>query len=373
MAPRKRTNKHLENHVYQSTRRGVMYYRYKHPITGKMHGMGSDRRKANAAARILNQKLIQNDCLIDQVLGTNEKDMGYIIGRYREDILPSKKLAAGTIQNYNYRLDRINDDLGKYPINQFTVETVANYLDKNFDKSPYIKYRNTLAELFRYSILKGFRADNPAHTTYAKADVEKERQRMTLEQFRKLHEIAPSWMKIAMELALITLQGRHEVCTMKYSDIKDGGLFITREKTKKNQWAHLRISVTPELEDLIKRSRESKIASPYIVHYRPTRIKESKTKTHWSQINLNAFTKAFRELRDESGIFNSIPKNQRPTFHEIRSLGSYLYEKDGYSTEYVQQLMAHGDKKMTEYYQSGHETKWVNVNAELAVKDLLNK
>ena len=370
MVPRKRIHRGLEDYLYQSTSKGVVYFRYKHPLTGKMHGMGKNKRKANAAARILNQKFTRNECLVDKVLGLNGKDMNYIIGRYSEEVLASKKLAAGTLKSYGYRLDRIKADIGTQPIAHFTVEIVANYLDQNFEKSPYIKYRNTLAELFRFAILKGFRTDNPALTTYAKAEVEKERQRMTLVQFKGLYEKAPEWMQIAMELALTTLQGRHEICTMQYSDIRDGGIFVTREKTKKNQWANLRINITPALEALITRSRESKIASPYIVHYRPARIVRSKDKTHWSQVNLNTFSAAFRKLRDTSGVFDSIPRNQRPTFHEIRALGSFLYEKAGYNTEYVQQLMAHGDRKMTEYYQSGHETKWINVRAELDLNKL---
>jgi integrase len=374
MAPRKRIHKNLELNLYQNKVNGVEYYRYKHPKTGKMHGMGTDKRKANAAARILNSKLLQiESSLVDQVLGTNDKDMNYIIGRFQEEILPTKKLAVETMRSYGYRLDRISKDLGEKAIGIFTVEDIAKYLDENFEKSPYVKYRNTLAELFRFAILKGYRLENPVHTTYAKADVVKERQRMTLEQFQSLHSFVPEWMKIAMELALITLQGRHEICTMKYADINDGALFITREKTKKNEWSHLRIEITPGLDAIIKRSRESKIVTPYIVHRRPVRVKDNKEKTHWSQVALNTFTSEFRRLRDSSGIFDSIPSNHRPTFHEIRALGSHLYEKAGYKTEYVQQLMAHGDAKMTEYYQSGHETKWVEVRAELNLNEVFSK
>jgi hypothetical protein len=35
--------------------------------------------------------------------------------------------------------------------------------------------------------------------------------------------------------------------------------------------------------------------------------------------------------------------------------------------------MAHGDAKMTEYYQSGHETKWVEVRAELNLNEVFSK
>jgi hypothetical protein len=111
MAPRKRTYKNLEDNLYQNEVKGKIYYRYKHPITGKLHGMGSDKRKANTAARVLNQRLMQSDCLVGHVLGINHRDMNYAIGRFREDILPGKKLAAGTLKNYNYRLDRIGEDI----------------------------------------------------------------------------------------------------------------------------------------------------------------------------------------------------------------------------------------------------------------------
>jgi integrase len=49
---------------------------------------------------------------------------------------------------------------------------------------------------------------------------------------------------------------------------------------------------------------------------------------------------------------------------------SLLFVRD---TEYVQQLMAHGDKKMTEYYQSGHETKWMDVRADLNLDEQFKK
>jgi hypothetical protein len=68
-----------------------------------------------------------------------------------------------------------------------------------------------------------------------------------------------------------------------------------------------------------------------------------------------------------------MPKEQRPTSHEIRSLGSWLYEKAGYSQGYVQALMAYSDEKMMAYYQAGHEQKWMTVAVELSLKSILYK
>ena len=39
------------------------------------------------------------------------------------------------------------------------------------------------------------------------------------------------------------------------------------------------------------------------------------------------------------------------------ALGSWLYEKQNFPTEYVQALMGHADGEMTTYYQEGHEEK----------------
>jgi integrase len=45
-----------------------------------------------------------------------------------------------------------------------------------------------------------------------------------------------------------------------------------------------------------------------------------------------------------------MPKEQRTTLHEIRSLGLWFCEKAGYSQGHVQVLMDHSDEKMIAYY-----------------------
>ena len=61
---------------------------------------------------------------------------------------------------------------------------------------------------------------------------------------------------------------------------------------------------------------------------------------------------------------------ERPTFHELRALGAWLYEQQGFPQEYIQALMGHADVKMTEHYQAGHEPDSVVyqvVRADLAL------
>lgn len=204
------------------------------------------------------------------------------------------------------------------------MKAVAEYLDDNFQRDSYIKYRAMLVGLFRFAIMKGLYpadAGNPAEITYAKSDYEKARRRMTLAQFWEIHEKADPWMQLAMEVALITLQGRAEVINMKYSDYQDKVLKVIRQKSSKHEHSHLMIHC-PQLEDIIARSRQSGIASPYIIHRRPERKVQAKSRDHWTKLTPNHFTAEFRKVRDKCESFKNMPRQHRPTFHEIRALGS---------------------------------------------------
>ncbi|MDZ5436566.1 hypothetical protein T3H00_28385 [Pseudomonas fluorescens] len=68
--------------------------------------------------------------------------------------------------------------------------------------------------------------------------------------------------------------------------------------------------------------------------------------------------------------YDHVPARERPTFHEIRALGSWLYEQQNFPTEYILALMGHADEKMTRHYQEGHDEKkieYLEVGAELAL------
>lgn len=376
MAPRKRLKQHqkLEPNLYASQRRGVVYYTYRRPTDGRRFGLGTDKRKANAIARQANAQLIGGEHNeLSRIMGQEDVTLGKLIELYREEALQGRDLAPQTRRNTEYRLKRISADLGDVVVSSVDVGQLTQYL-KGFERDSRVKHRWQLMELFDFAKREGkypTSHDNPARLTEAKTGYGKSRQRMTLEQYRAIHELAPHWMQIAMELAIVTLQGRYEVCHMRYDDIQDGHLHVVREKTKKNEWGYLRIPVTSALEDIIRRSRDD-LASPYIVHRKPARRKQAADKQHWTQLTLNDFSARFRSVRDQVTEIAELPRTQRPTFHEIRALGSSLYEQAGFEREYVQHLMAHGDEKMTAHYQSGHGTKWLDVRADLDLSSVFN-
>ena len=297
MAPRRRLKKNqgLEANVYPSVSAGKVYYTYRRPTDGRRFGLGRDKRKANAIARQANAQLMNDQDALAKVLGQNDITLGEMIDLYRSDILAKKNLADQTRTNTEYRLARFHQDLGEKIVSQFDVGQLAAYLDR-FERDSYVKHRGQMIDLFRFAKRKGYfpdTRDNPAELTYAKTDYGKDRRRMTLEQYRAIHKQAPHWMQIAMELAIVTLQGRYEVCHMRYDDIQDGQLYVVREKTKKNEWGYLRIPVSPALEDIIRRSRDE-VVSPFLVHRAPARRKRAAGKQHWTQLTLNDFSAKFR-------------------------------------------------------------------------------
>lgn len=378
MAPRKRIrrNADLPQNLYANKVNGVTYYRYRRPDTGAWHQMGSIKPEAVASARQLNSILQTPTDLVAKVMGEPDSSMNNLIKRYQEEYLDDQELAESSRQNAGYRLARFKVDLGSRDVNEFDTRAVADYLDKNFKRDSYVKHRQTLTDLFRFAQNKGlYPSDkpNPVAITYAKGDYDKDRYRMTLEQFKAIHAIAPEWMKIAMELALLTLQSRLEVLNMQFADYDEasGELRVVRQKIEKHEHAYLVIK-SPHLANIISRARRSGVASPLLVHRAPKRRKSAQGRRHWTQIMPNNFTELFREYRDKTDVFDEIPRKNRPTFHEIRSLGSWLYKKQGYDNEtYIQPLMAHADEKMTEEYQRGHERTWVHVNAELDINAIL--
>lgn len=55
-------------------------------------------------------------------------------------------------------------------------------------------------------------------------------------------------------------------------------------------------------------------------------------------------------MRDECGACDDLDPAPRPTFHEIRSLGVHLYEKAGFSREYIMALSGYATEAMFERY-----------------------
>nr|WP_257604427.1 tyrosine-type recombinase/integrase [Pseudomonas sp. UMAB-08] len=97
------------------------------------------------------------------------------------------------------------------------------------------------------------------------------------------------------------------------------------------------------------------------MHYKTKsrRREQVAAKEHWSSVTPDYLTKEFTRARDAAHAYDYIVPIERPTFHEIRALGSWLYEPQEFPEEYVQALLGHSDAKMTRHYQEGHTEKTI--------------
>ena len=179
-----------------------------------------------------------------------------------------------------------------------------------------------------------------------------------------------------MELSLLTLQARHEICNMRYTDIRHGYIYVVRDKTSgDSDMAFIRIKINRQLEKILGKTRSNSVASPYLILRTPDRRRRSdrKNKPHWTFVNPAYLTREFKRIPDEVGLFDHLEPNQRPTFHEMRSLASRLYVQQGFPKAYISKLMTHSDEKVTSLYLSGgvvSDDMYHEVSAELDLKSL---
>lgn len=340
-------------------------YRYRNPETGKRTSLGVDRKKAIEAATKVNRVLAARRQARLAAEG-GAMTISAVIDGFMENVVPRKPWSPGTRANWTFRLAVLKREIGKRAIATTDRVFLADWLDaRGTTGDVHNKWRTVLIDLWRYAIARKWVDFNEAEATMARStskilpENHRKRQRLELAQFWDIHDHpdAPAFLRIAMEQSLITLQARNELCNMRRDDYRDGWLYVIRKKVAgESEAGFIRIRLTPQLEDIRARSMADGVPSPYLVHYRPAsrRRKHVDAKPHWTCVTPEYLSKAFAEIRDKTAV-GALSAEQRPTFHEIRSLGARLYRAAGYSEEYIQALMAHADIKTTDIYLEGRQ------------------
>ena len=366
--PRSRKNKDLPANLYRSEGKT---WRYRHPVTGKYHGMGDDKAKAVIAARKLNELLIPSADLVARVLGEltfEEFTKEYLANKRRKDGRPLAANSMRGYQNYAKRCSRWNE----LPISSITLFMTNELLD-SLPASTSIGCRSFLSELFDVAISKGLIVDNPARQTLKRYRT-KQRKRHTIEGLTAVRAASPKWLQNAIDLAMLTTQRRIDIINMKWTDIYDGYLHVAQEKTTDDPEdefeflegaGYIRIKVDAELQKVLDRCKDN-ILSPFIIHRaarnwgRPMKNK----KEHWTQIDKQYLSLQFSVAVKKSNAYPNLVGRQVPSFHEVRALSIFMHKKAGKS---AQQLAGHTTEKMTEVYASGHEISWNDVDIGIAL------
>lgn len=368
--PRKKGNRDIPSNLYRGDGNA---WRYRHPKTGKFHSMGTDKNKAIAAARKLNDLLIQDTDLVSKVNGSvlfYDFSENWFNNKRRRD---GKPLAKNTKDSYRLQLSICQKKWNNQSLDSITLLMVNELLD-SFTVATSNLTRTILIEIFDIAVSKGLCPDNPAALTLRK-HANKERKRHTLEGLKKIRAAAEPWLKNVIDLALLTTQRRIDIIQMKWTDIENGYLHVAQQKTTDDPDdefevsegpGYIRIKIDDELQRVLDRCNDG-IKSPFIIHRIPKRKARSTAKTdkeHWTQIDKQYISRQFSNLVISTKAYPHLKGRQIPTFHEIRALAIFLHKKAGKS---AQGLAGHASAKMTEHYESGHEIIWNDVDVGIAL------
>ncbi|MBZ6387482.1 site-specific integrase [Pantoea piersonii] len=337
-------------------------YHWRNPHTGKEYSLGRiARRDAIAQAIEANNYLDQNyapSALLMKLQARPVMTFTGWISNY-EAILVRRNVKPATMRLRLYQLKSLAKHFGEQPLADITTRDVALFLESYITggkRTMAVILRSVLNDIFREAIVAGIIERNPVEPT--RASVPKiQRSRLSTEDLRKLleatREVEP-WFYKAMLIALLSAQRREDITRMKFSDVRDGRLFITQSK-KGNKLAIPVALGLPEIDmtlsDGIALCRRDN-PSEYLIY--------SATRRHGRKpgpVSPENITQAFSRARARCGL-DTI--ENPPTFHEIRSLSGRLYEAR-HGEAFAQRLLGHKNLSMTKKYLDPRRDEYVLV------------
>ncbi|MEJ8326072.1 site-specific integrase [Kosakonia sacchari] len=373
MAARPRKNNVSVPNLYPLYSRKVnkVYWRYKHPITGKFHALGTDEAEAIAIAteantRLAEQRSRQIIAISDKIATSKGKAITTNTWLDRYWKIQGERLDSGDIKLNTYKqkakpVALLRERVGMKLISAVNVRDIAEILEAYIsDGQPRMAQviRSVLIDVFKEAqhygeVPPGY---NPALAT-KQPRRRITRQRLSLEEWQKIFDIADAnhkYMGNAMLLALVTGQRLGDISNMKFSDIWDDHLHIVQEKTGSKIAIPLALrlnAINWSLRDVVARCRDYAV-SPYLVHF----SRATSQADRGAQVKSNTITMNFSKARDKAGI--NWGDGTPATFHEQRSLAERLYEAQDVDT---QRLLGHKSPNQTARYHDDRGKDWSKV------------
>lgn len=373
MAARPRKNNVSVPNLYPLYSRKVnkVYWRYKHPVTGKFHALGTNEAEAIAIAteantRLAEQRTRQILAISDRIATSKGKAITTSTWLDRYQAIQDDRLKSGDIRLNTYKqkakpVSLLRERAGMKLISAVDVRDIAQLLDEYIAAG-----RPRMAQVVRSVLIDVFKEAqhygevppgyNPALAT--KQPRRKiTRQRLSLEEWKKIFDIADAthrYMGNAMLLALVTGQRLGDISRMKFSDIWDDHLHVIQEKTGSKIAIPLSLrlnAINWSLRDVVARCRDYAV-SAYLVHF----FRSTSQAERGAQVKANTLTMNFSKARDLARI--DWGEGSPATFHEQRSLSERPYKEQGLDT---QKLLGHKTQQQTDRYHDDRGKGWSKV------------
>jgi integrase len=258
------------------------------------------------------------------------------------------------------RMKLLRDGLGKYVLADLTPEQVSTWLDRWNDKTRMRMAMLSAAKvIFGEAIGKGWlgAGKNPA-ADLTTPTPKTTRQRLTLEQFKSIYEVADPRLQKAMRIMVITGLRPNDLLSLKRDQVKDGYLWIQPSKTKDSSGIKLRLPLSLSLSVLNLTlggsisSCSTSILTSSIIHH----TEHAGRAKPGSKMTVDALSGLFRDAREKIGLSG----DDAPTLYEIRSLCARLMDAQGIDTKV---LLGHTSDKMAALYKDSRGAEWVTLQA----------
>lgn len=373
MAARPRKNNVSVPNLYPLYSRKVnkVYWRYKHPITGKFHALGDNEEEAIAIAieansRLAEQRTRQVLAISDRIATSKGKAITVSTWLDRYWVIQEERVKSGDIKPNTFKQKAkpvaiLRERTAMKLISSVDVRDIAQILDDSISAGqPRMAQviRSVLIDVFKEAqhfgeVPPGY---NPALAT-KQPRRRITRQRLSLEEWLKIFPLADAHHKYlgnAMLLAIVTGQRLGDISRMKFSDIWDDHLHVEQEKTGSKLAIPLSLrcnAINWCLRDVVARCRDYAV-SPYLVHF----FRATSQAERGAQVKSNTITMNFSKARDKADI--DWGDGTPATFHEQRSLSERLYKEQGINT---QKLLGHKTQKQTDRYNDDRGKDWITI------------
>lgn len=369
MAPKKRNSNNSDlagTNIKVSVKGDKEYFYYIMPDGSHAALAHGDRKSSIEAAHLLNRELRPSGSIVNRIINTPPKPttknplLIEVLKDFELEWLPEQNYSKRVMQDRVQRINRYREEWRHARIADLDTFAVATFLRK-FSAESAIKHKQVLEPLFRFAASRGYETQNPMINIEKRKVPKRKRARHTWAGHLAIYNAAPEWLQRAILIALYSLQRRSDLIAInirEHINIESRTIRVLQQKSRNyDKPVFIDIGMGEELFGVVTAAIKSDVPCPYLIHYRPERIKDDAraAKPHPFAVTAEYLSKAYSKVRDAVGVYNHLPVLERPGIHSLRALGIWLYTKAGYSDEYIMALAGHATEKMKAHYTEGHE------------------
>ena len=394
-------NSDLPPFLYSELRNGITRYRLT-LIDGSKRMIPSNytREEAISVANTYNFRNRSNQDLLSLINESSDINKSHPFSYWLPKIIEhfeESELCEATLSTHKNDLDRLDAALGHIPTGKLKYGDVVNFLNKAYGKKSKEVYNKKLMVIKKvFAVL----ADESAietnfmlkklSKTITEGDKKRKRHDLSKENYNKIFDLAPNFLKVSMILALQTTHTVSEIYRIEHTisqpspgrcgivwyespKVGDndilifGQLYIHRNKTKDSGASFIAIPVTSAIKEAVDLSDADPTNCPYIVKRKPLRKnKRPKECNHEYQVSKRMISEEFSKIRDKLGLYSDLKTSLRPTFNQIRPLAAKLAKE---SKGNPQIMLGHTDEKTTYIYLGEEYIVWNQAPAVIITTD----